>query len=162
MKILKTAKYKEHKINFAEDYDADSIKLVDKKDFMKELDAKMAGKIPKSELEPTNPFAVCHTTVDKDKNPDKFERCVHDIKNKNKKEHKKAQFNGEDNYLIDGVGFQDPGGNSALRRSTRKNPRIYPCPTCKKPNRLTSIDVSKGYQCDECANRDEGFGGYGS
>jgi hypothetical protein len=27
-----------------------------------------------------NPWAVCHTTVDKDKNPDKYERCVMDVK----------------------------------------------------------------------------------
>lgn len=30
----------------------------------------------------TNPWAVCHTTVDKDKNPDKYERCVKDVKKK--------------------------------------------------------------------------------
>lgn len=29
-----------------------------------------------------NPWAVCHTTVDKDENPDKYERCVMDVKNK--------------------------------------------------------------------------------
>jgi len=31
-----------------------------------------------------NPWAVCHTTVDKDKNPEKFERCVLKIKEKQK------------------------------------------------------------------------------
>lgn len=30
----------------------------------------------------TNPWAVCHTTVDKDKDPEKFERCVKDVKKK--------------------------------------------------------------------------------
>ena len=29
-----------------------------------------------------NPWAVCHTTVDKDKNPEKYERCVMDVKGK--------------------------------------------------------------------------------
>ena len=29
-----------------------------------------------------NPWAVCHTTVDKDKDPEKFERCVQDVKKK--------------------------------------------------------------------------------
>lgn len=29
-----------------------------------------------------NPWAVCHTTVDKDKNPEKYERCVKKIKKK--------------------------------------------------------------------------------
>jgi DNA-directed RNA polymerase subunit RPC12/RpoP len=54
--------------------------------------------------------------------------------------------------------FQDPYGRSALRRATKSNPRIYPCPTCGKPNKLTKKDVDLGYQCDECADRDEGCG----
>jgi len=29
-----------------------------------------------------NPWAVCHTTVDKDKDPEKYERCVRDVKSK--------------------------------------------------------------------------------
>ena len=67
----------------------------------------------------------------------------------------------DDDYLIDGVGFQDPGGNSALRRATKNNPRNLPCPTCGEPNRLTPIDVAKHYQCDTCADRAEaGWEGY--
>jgi hypothetical protein len=31
---------------------------------------------------PVNPWAVCHTTVDKDEDPDKYERCVMDVKEK--------------------------------------------------------------------------------
>ena len=50
--------------------------------------------------------------------------------------------------------FANPG--SALRRSSRRNPRNLPCPTCGEPNRLTPADKAKGYQCDDCANRDEG------
>lgn len=41
--------------------------------------------------------------------------------------------------------FQDPGGNSALRRATPDNPRIHPCPTCGRPNMLTPKDVQLGY-----------------
>ena len=52
--------------------------------------------------------------------------------------------------LIDGVGFQDPGGRSALRAATPDNPRVHPCPTCGEPNRLTNFDVRRGYQCDAC------------
>ena len=59
----------------------------------------------------------------------------------------------DEEELIDGVGFMDPGGNSALRAATPSNPRIHPCPTCEQPNRLTAIDVSRGYQCDRCADR---------
>lgn len=69
-------------------------------------------------------------------------------------------FDEED--LIDGVGFADPGGGSALRAATKDNPRNLPCPTCGEPNRLTALDKAKGYQCDDCARRAEGFGGYGS
>ncbi|HEY6009611.1 MAG TPA: hypothetical protein VIU40_14895, partial [Geobacteraceae bacterium] len=46
----------------------------------------------------------------------------------------------EEDELIDGVGFADPGGRSALRAATKDNPRNLPCPTCGKPNRLTPLD----------------------
>jgi hypothetical protein len=49
---------------------------------------------------------------------------------------------------------------SALRASSRKNPRNRPCPTCGRPDVLTPRDVALGYQCDACADRDEGMGGY--
>lgn len=55
----------------------------------------------------------------------------------------------------DGPDFQDPGGNSALRRATESNPRNLPCPTCGCANRLTPADVDLGYQCDACADRAE-------
>jgi len=55
--------------------------------------------------------------------------------------------------------FADPGGNSALRAASRRNPRNLPCPSCKRPNRLTPADKARGYQCNACADRDEG-GGY--
>jgi len=60
-----------------------------------------------------------------------------------------------DYYLIDGVGFADPGGNSALRAETEDNPRNLPCPTCLEPNRLTPLDRARGYQCDSCADQAE-------
>lgn len=50
--------------------------------------------------------------------------------------------------------FARPG--SALRRATRSNPRTLPCPTCKRPNMLTPADQARGYQCDACADREEG------
>jgi hypothetical protein len=55
----------------------------------------------------------------------------------------------------DRIEFADPGGRSALRASSRRNPRNLPCPTCGEPNRLTPKDKSLGYQCDACADRDE-------
>lgn len=57
--------------------------------------------------------------------------------------------------MIDGVGFADPGGDSALRAATPDNPRIYACPTCSRSNRLTSLDILRGYQCDSCADASE-------
>lgn len=57
--------------------------------------------------------------------------------------------------------FQDPGGKSALRRATRRNPRNLPCPTCGQKNRLTPADRARGYQCDACADKAEaGIDGY--
>jgi hypothetical protein len=64
-------------------------------------------------------------------------------------------LDSDSNYLIDGVGFAEPGGRSALRAATKNNPRNLPCPTCGRPNRLTPIDVARGYQCDSCADRAE-------
>lgn len=64
----------------------------------------------------------------------------------------------DEEWLIDGVGFANPGGRSALRAATKRNPRNLPCPTCGKKNKLTRIDVLRGYQCDECADRAEGGG----
>lgn len=53
--------------------------------------------------------------------------------------------------------FAEPGGRSALRRASKTNPRNLPCPTCGQPNRLTPADRARGYQCDQCADRDEGL-----
>lgn len=64
-------------------------------------------------------------------------------------------FDRDTDEPIDGVGFADPGGRSALRAETRTNPRNLPCPTCGEPNRLTPLDKRRGYQCDACADRDE-------
>ncbi len=47
---------------------------------------------------------------------------------------------------------------TALRSSSSRNPRNLPCPTCKQPDRLTPADVRNGYQCDACADREEGNG----
>lgn len=52
--------------------------------------------------------------------------------------------------------FADPGGNSALRAATSFNPRNQPCPTCGAKNALTPRDVALHYQCDRCADKDEG------
>ena len=64
----------------------------------------------------------------------------------------------EAGWQIDGVGFVDPGGNSALRAASKSNPRNLPCPTCKRANRLTPADKRRGYQCDQCADAQEGLG----
>jgi hypothetical protein len=61
----------------------------------------------------------------------------------------------DEDDLIDGVGFAEPGGNSALRAATPDNPRNLPCPNCGEPNRITPIDRARGYQCDACADRAE-------
>lgn len=64
----------------------------------------------------------------------------------------------EDADFRDSMGFRDPGGGSALRKGRRS----FPCPTCGRPNLLSAKDKAAGYQCDGCADRDEGgFPGYG-
>ena len=54
--------------------------------------------------------------------------------------------------------FAEPGRNSALRAASKSNPRNLPCPTCKRPNKLTPADRERGYQCDACADHAEGRG----
>jgi hypothetical protein len=54
--------------------------------------------------------------------------------------------------------FADPGGRSALRAASRLNPRNLPCPACGVKNRLTPADRARGYQCNACADREEGVG----
>lgn len=54
--------------------------------------------------------------------------------------------------------FADPGGRSALRAASKRNPRNLPCPNCGAPNRLTPADRARGYQCDACADAAEGYG----
>lgn len=57
----------------------------------------------------------------------------------------------------DDIEFAEPGSRSALRAASRDNPRNLPCPTCGRPNRLTPKDAALGYQCNRCADRDEGL-----
>jgi len=52
--------------------------------------------------------------------------------------------------------FERPGSSSALRRATRRNPRNRSCPTCGRRNQLTPADLRRGYQCDHCADRENG------
>jgi hypothetical protein len=65
----------------------------------------------------------------------------------------------DDDFDYDPI-FADPGGISALRASSSRNPRNLPCPSCKQPDRLTPADKARGYQCDSCADRDERGGDY--
>lgn len=66
----------------------------------------------------------------------------------------------DEEYLIDGVGFADPGGHSSLRAATRSNPRDQPCPSCGAEDVLTRKDVQRHYVCDRCADIAEGKCGY--
>jgi len=60
-----------------------------------------------------------------------------------------------DDYDDDRMDFADPGGRSALRAASKRNPRNLPCPTCGAKNRLTPADRARGYQCDYCADKAE-------
>lgn len=52
--------------------------------------------------------------------------------------------------------FADPGGRSALRAASKRNPRNLPCPQCHTPNVLTPADRAHGYVCNRCADAAEG------
>lgn len=69
---------------------------------MKVLQTKIFSKLakskyPKSETEPYNPWAVCNkSTGGKKEDPDKFERCVHHLKDQNKEKNKKKEADIDD------------------------------------------------------------------
>ena len=63
----------------------------------------------------------------------------------------RRRVEGYDDELWD-EDFADPGGRSALRAASKRNPRNLPCPNCGAPNRLTPQDKALGYQCDQCAD----------
>jgi hypothetical protein len=68
----------------------------------------------------------------------------------------KTHFLGQ---MIEGrIMFANAG--SALRAPTPEDPRRFPCPTCGEDDCLTLEDKRRGYQCDVCADRAEGRGGY--
>lgn len=67
---------------------------------------------------------------------------------------RKFQFE-DDEFYEDVQRFADPGGKSALYAETLDNPRVYPCPECQRPNRLTKRDIQSHYICDSCADRAE-------
>lgn len=64
-------------------------------------------------------------------------------------------WHDDENVYGSRMRFADPGGKSALRAASRRNPRNLPCPTCKAPNCLTPADKRAGYQCDACADQAE-------
>lgn len=61
----------------------------------------------------------------------------------------------EDYEGIDISEFADPGGRSSLYAATEDDPRIYPCPDCGQPNRLTLRDKRAHHCCNSCADRNE-------
>lgn len=70
------------------------------------------------------------------------------------KSSKKAQYQDDHDWeeQYRNERFRDPGGDSALHPGKQR----HPCPTCKRPDMLTDADVRKGYQCDYCADAEEG------
>ena len=48
------------------------------------------SKYPKEETEPYNPWAVCTQSVGRE-DKDRYERCVHHLKDQNKKDNKKKK-----------------------------------------------------------------------
>ena len=45
-----------------------------------------------------------------------------------------------------------------IARTNRRNPTRYDCPTCGRKGALSAHQHAQGYQCDGCADREEGVG----
>jgi hypothetical protein len=67
----------------------------------KPIEAKKGKK--KSEDWDPNPWAVCHTTVDKDEDPEKFERCVQDVKGKQAFNLRSRRLAGSGKYASEAI-----------------------------------------------------------
>ena len=63
-----------------------------------------------------------------------------------------------DDEMYAGNGHYFANAGSALVAESDDNPRNLPCPTCGAEDVLTPLDRARGYQCDGCANRAEGYG----
>ena len=44
-----------------------------------------------------------------------------------------------------------------INKYNKSNKQRYECPTCKTPNALSAWEKQKGYQCNACANAEEGL-----
>ena len=54
----------------------------------------------------------------------------------------------------------DTAAHEAVTGESSPASAAWPAPTCGEDDRLTPEDARIGYQCDECADRAEGRGGY--
>lgn len=97
------------------------------------------SKYPKSETEPYNPWAVCNkSTGGKKKDPEKFERCVHHLKDQNKKKDKKE------------AGIDDVKDVAGLTRKLRTN-KVSPVEFQRKLDNEFSgkADEERGNELDD-------------
>lgn len=49
----------------------------------------------------------------------------------------------------------DDGSHVLKLRGHVKHVRDRACPACRKPDRLTKVELANGYQCEECEARGE-------
>ncbi len=48
--------------------------------------------------------------------------------------------------------------HQGIARTNRRNPARYDCPTCGTVGALSAHEKQQGYQCNRCADREEGVG----
>jgi len=53
--------------------------------------------------------------------------------------------------------MDDTRYEQAYWRKRNRGGRRFPCPTCHEENAITAHEKAQGYQCDRCADRDEGL-----
>lgn len=63
----------------------------------------------------------------------------------------KTNMTTQDNY-------SDATYRRSFERKLYRGGAKHECPTCKRPNALTDEQKRKGYQCDKCADLEEGCG----
>ena len=65
-------------------------------------------------------------------------------------------FGMDENYDADDHERQQ--WQRGIDKYNKRNPSRFECPSCKKPNALSADQKRKGYQCDSCADSEEGTG----
>ncbi|MCF7796056.1 hypothetical protein K9M42_03100 [Patescibacteria group bacterium] len=121
---------------------------------------KINKKAKKKEKWDPNPWAVCHTTVDKDEEPKKFEECVLDVKKQQKEEDSKKSEKEAQSILTpetedqfaeeqERIEEKEQGLGFTNKIRSKKPPKVIPQSRRLKERSEIEKDEGKGIETDD-------------